>query len=837
MPETKHRILKKLLLVLVIIIPVAVGSILLFQYFNGDKVRQLIVGEINKHLAVKATVDGTEISIIRSFPYASLILSNTALQPPAELINAPGLLHAEKISLKFNLINIITGRYSIHSIAIHNASLTIYEDQHGGNNYNIWKKTSNTGNESVKFNIQRLTLTSSKVYYRNLLRNDDIAIAVSDMLIKGSIQQDEFLMKLKGDCYNERMIIAGEKVLPPGQASIESAVDINTLNKELDFRESKVIFAGINTQFNGNYNYGLTPTIDFKIISLTSDLKNLLAVAPERAVKALSDYDINGRIKAEGTLKGPVTRISSLAVTTTFDITGGKFDYTSKKFALKDINTSGTFTYKGLANSEVLNLTTFAGNIKTGKLKGSTTIRNFNNPHVNMVLSVQADASEFASLIENSELREFRGNLIADLKYNGHYKPGTRMDKNLTGQVSLMNAGFEYNKNQISNIDGLIEFNENKLHFSGLTCTIGTSDLKANGYIENLVSHLLNEEQNIHAFLNLYSGKLILEDILALVGKKTSPSLSTSMFPPHISFKVLLSVNSLTYKKLITNDITGVFMLDNDILRGSNIIINALDGSITANGLINGRYGNKARIVTKAEFKDVNITKFFYQFNEFGQNSIVSSNLKGTSNASVDFATNLYSDFSVNTETIEAIADVEIRNGELNDFEPLQALSRFLDASELRNVRFETLKNRIEITRKTVLIPRMEIKSSALDLSGYGTHTFGNDIDYHVNMLLSDVLRAKRKRNVEEVKYIEDDGYGKPRLFLKLSGPIDDPIVQYDTKAVKGKIVDDFKNEKKVFRDVIHKEFGKKDVRDNPAVNPSTGVKPVEFQIEWDETK
>ena len=328
-----------------------------------------------------------------------------------------------------------------------------------------------------------------------------------------------------------------------------------------------------------------------------------------------------------------------------------------------------------------------------------------------------------------------------------------------------------------------------------------------------------------------------LEDILGLVIEQESAAKPTGMFPPHISFNALLSVNSLTYKKLATQNISGNFSLSDEILRGTGISIKALGGQITADGLINGKYSNKAQIVTKANFKGVDITQLFYQFNEFGQNSLVSSNIKGKADASINFATSLYSDFSVNTESVEAIADVEIRNGELNNFEPLQALSKFLDAKELRNVKFQTLNNRIEISHKTVLIPNMQIKSSALDLAGYGTHTFGNDIDYHVNMLLTDVLRAKQKSKKVADQYIEDDGYGKPRLFLKMTGPISDPLVQYDSKAVKNKIIDDFRNEKQVFKEVIQKEFGKKKSETTSTTGNATKKESTEFQIEWDELK
>lgn len=837
MPKVDIKSLKILLAIAGSLLLATVLLIFLVQYLNGERIKNLLVSELNKHLTVEVSVVKADVSLFKSFPFASLILSNTAMKPPKELSDAPGLIHAENIALKFNLISLITGKYTIRSIKIHNASLTIYEDEFGKNNFNIWKSTPGSKNQSVSFNVQRLTLTSSKIYYKNLKRHDDLVIAVDEMILKGSMQQEQFLLKVTGDCYTERMIISNEELLKPAKISMESEVDINTRNEELDFHEASINYSNIEVLFNGKYNYGSKPYIDLQISSLKSKIGQILVIVPEEMSKVIKNYNPEGEITLNGSIKGPADGFSKIKISSTFQLGKGSVDYSEKKLTIHDIEAKGTFHYGGAENSEVLTISHFNGKVKSGKFKGNTIIKSFSNPDVNLDLSIQADISDFASLLESKYLSDLKGIVIADIKYNGAYKTGSRIDKQTTGQATFTGFSFVYNNTNISNLNGTAEFRDNKVYFDGLTCNIGTSDLKANGYIENISNYIFHEEKNIHASLNLFSDKLILDDILGLAIEQAPTAKSTSMFPPHISFNALLSVNSLTYKKLSTQNISGNFSLSDEILRGTGISINALGGQITADGLINGRYGNKAQIVTKANFKGVDITQLFYQFSEFGQNSLVSSNIKGNADASVNFATSLYSDFSVNIESVEAIGEVVIRNGELNDFEPLQALSKFLDAKELRNIKFQTLKNRIEISHKTVLIPNMQIKSSALDLAGYGTHTFGNDIDYHVNMLLSDVLRAKQKNRKEIDQYIEDDGYGKPRLFLKMTGPINDPLVQYDSRAVKNKIIDDFKNEKQVFKEVIQKEFGKKKTEPNPATGNASNKESTEFQIEWDELK
>lgn len=837
MAEGKRKILKRILILLLILIITGGTAIFSIQYFKGDRINQMLVSELNKHLATEVSSGGMEISLFKSFPYASVIFRNIEMKAPAGFSEAPGLINAREIIFRFNIISFITGHYTIHSISIDNASITFYEDGFGRTNYDVIKKNGNTGKGNVDFDIQKLTITSSKVYFKNLRRNDDIAIAVSRMQLKGSMQDEQFTLKLKGDLFNERLILSGETIVPAGPATAESVIDINTTSEILDFKKSNLIYSEIPVEFQGKYAYGDNASIDFLITSLRSDIGKIMHVIPAWVSEIFKPYNPAGDINFKGSIKGPAGNPVAWTISASGEVSNGRLSYTENKLDLTGIESEIGFYYAGKETYETLNLKSFSGNIGSGRFKGNAVIRNFSKPVGTLFLNINTDLNELKNLIENDYVKDPVGKLIADINYKGPFEGSDRIDKSISGEATFTDAGFQYSKQQVSELNGSVKFREDKLVFDGLTSRIGETDLKANGYINNLVSSFLGDKQNIHASLTIYSEKLKLEDILGLVEPSGSKTASTSIFPPNITFTALLSVDKLTYKKLNTNSITGSFSLQDDILRGRDISIKALGGNITADGLINGRYGNKAQIVSRAVFRGVDINQMFYQFNDFGQTSLISSNLKGTADASVDFATTLFSDFTVNTESIEAIADVEIREGELNDFEPLQALSMFLDAKELRNVKFATLRNRIEITRKTVLIPKMEIQSSAMNLIGYGTHTFGNDIDYHVNMLLSDVLRAKKKKHDAVEQFVEDDGYGKPRLFLKLSGPIDDPVVKYDTKAVGRKIADDFKNEKKVFKDVIRQEFGRKTTEPEKDPKKAGDKQSPEFQIEWDEIK
>lgn len=837
MRQIFKRNLTKIIVWLSVVAVITSACFILVGYFSADKIKSLITGELNKHLLVETNISAINISMFRSFPDASVVLRDVTMKSPTNLSDAPGLISAERIDLNFNLINLLTGNYKIRSINIENARVELFTDATGANNYRIWKQVPGSSTGAVNFDFSRITLKSSVLSYFDSSRGNDVIVNIDNSVIKGSLLSENIKLKFKGDIYCQQLIIGKQNILPPAAASIETVLDINTSVELLNFHEAFLSYGGVPVEFQGKYYYGDKPIIDLMITSLKAEVSQINTLLPPSVQKEIFDYKPAGKLSLKGTLKGPADDWRTIRTSLSFILDDGHLSYPLKPFEIKSLAAGGTFYYGGAPGTEMLNVNTFRGTLKTGKLQGKLTTRRFKDPLVTLTIKLNANLTELSPLIQNSDFTEFNGNVSADINLEDYALNSAVSTMKMSGNASFADAGFLYKMNKISNLNGGLSLKNQRILCDGLTCTIGKSDFEANGYLDGLATTSDNKSHPVYASLNLNSDKLILEDILALVKKQNGSNTDTGLFPPDISFDISLNVGSLIHKNLITQNINGRFQLSQNVLRGTDVMISAFGGKISASGIINGRYGNKTRIITTASLMNVDINQLFYQFNDFGQKGIVSNNLKGTANAKVDFATYLKPDYTVDIKSVEAIAEIEIRNGELNEFQPLQALSRFLDASELKNVKFATLTNQIEIMHETVVIPRMEINSSVLNLEGYGTHTFGNDIDYHTNMLLSDVIKSGKKKRIVSDEYIEDDGLGKPRLFLKFSGPISDPVVQYDTRAVKKKITDDLRNEKQVLRETFQQEFGIKKPSEQTTVSKKSSKDQPAFRIEWDETK
>jgi hypothetical protein len=212
-------------------------------------------------------------------------------------------------------------------------------------------------------------------------------------------------------------------------------------------------------------------------------------------------------------------------------------------------------------------------------------------------------------------------------------------------------------------------------------------------------------------------------------------------------------------------------------------------------------------VVSSFKLNGIYLDSVFYVFENFYQDFIQDKHLKGQAYADVELEMVLNEQLHLIASTLISDISATIKNGELNNFEPLKKLNKYIDDESLSKLRFADLKNEIHIENKTIYIPQMDIKSNATDIRLSGTHTFDQHIDYRVVA----PLRGKKKMDPDEAfGAVEDDGSGKPKIFLKITGTTDKYEVSLDKDAVKKKIAGDLKKEVQELKDAFKQKGIKK---------------------------
>ena len=135
-------------------------------------------------------------------------------------------------------------------------------------------------------------------------------------------------------------------------------------------------------------------------------------------------------------------------------------------------------------------------------------------------------------------------------------------------------------------------------------------------------------------------------------------------------------------------------------------------------------------------------------------------------------------------------------------------------------------------------MPQMDVRSSAADLTVNGRHGFDNDYEYHVKILLSEILSRKIPKprpNTTEFGAVKDDGLGRTSLLLRIEDNGDNVKVAYDVKAAGSQVRNQIKKEKQSLRTILNEEYGLYKNDTSAARKPAaTGTR--RFRVTWEET-
>jgi len=134
------------------------------------------------------------------------------------------------------------------------------------------------------------------------------------------------------------------------------------------------------------------------------------------------------------------------------------------------------------------------------------------------------------------------------------------------------------------------------------------------------------------------------------------------------------------------------------------------------------------------------------------------------------------------------------------------------------------------------MIPSMEINSSAFNISLSGEQNFSGDFEYHLSVLLSDILSTKARSSgsyISEFGRVEDDGLGRTILFLKLEKEDYGTKVSYDVKKLSEEIKVSLHEEKQTLKTILNEEYG---WYNNDSLVNKAGSSSRRFRITWEET-
>ncbi len=808
-PKSAYKIVVKIFLIAMasIIALLAAAILLLFVYEND--IKQVILGELNKNLKaeVKIKPENIRLTIIKTFPDCSIQFEDVLIMEALPIKKRDTLLFAHQLNLHFNVMNIWNKKYDIEKIKLKDAYANLQVFKNGSNNYTFWNSNSAAqNNDSVKFSLNLVNIENCLLRYKNKQQVFKTDLQINSLRLKGNFSSDDYQLESVANIDIKQMVQNKTGFLI--EKNLLFDVDLQVKGKVYTINQAKLNLNQLAIELKGNFIYqDSLQQINMAFDAPDLDIQSALSLLPEKHKGRINDYKSKGNFYAKGNLQYQTN--GNYAINSSFGIKNGEITYQANDITVNQVFVDGNFLLSQSKSS--IDLRSISMNLLNDKLSGQLRLSDFSKPEIQCKLNASFNLANLQKFWPIDTISSIQGQMDLALEANGLLEDFQK--QNISGNNHInIDAGIKALQLQLKADDKMYEVisasvsvKDQDIEVHDLQLKRGQSDLTLNGKLPGLLSSLSHSSEPFIIEGSLNSNVILMEDFLPK--DNTQAANENPLIPSNIEFKLDASIQKFVFGKFEAKNIRGDIECKNQKIFVNDVKFESSEGDVELNAFADNSKGH-IEVVMQSSFSGINIQKMFSSFNNFGQNTLMDKNIKGIANANIDFSGTWSNKLEVNEKSIQTTCELNIDRGELIDFKPLESLSNYVAVDELKHIKFSSLQSKIEIKNRLITIPQTNIKNSALNINFWGTQTFDFDIDYHIQLLISDYLNKKRKNKDDEFGPVENDPSNKRSAFILMTGNLDNPIIKYDKKGLKQKIKADIKMEKQNIKQIFKEEFG-----------------------------
>lgn len=832
-----RKAFKRIAIVLLVVLALIIAAAALTASLFEDRVGRMLTKAINEQLSTQLQIQEFDLSIITTFPNVAANFKGVGLEDARE----GQLLEAEELSFRFGLWSLFGSNIKVRSVVLSNGALYIHYDKKGKANYDIFKP-SDEDSESNKMQISLETarLRQVECIYENEATGQTLSSLVKEANFSGQFSSEKFAMNSQADLEMRFLDMEGQRYLAGNQLHYDARINVDLKEGVYKMEEAFLTLDDNTFKIDGVVESWKTGTyFDLYAVNDKGSLGSILSLLPQEAYPVMSQFNSSGNFQFNVFIKGQSNAKQNPEIRAEFSLNDGTISSPLLQDPLKDVRFKALFSNGKFRDnsSSLFKLEDFTGYFNRERIEMRLEINNLDDPHIDFFLDGALPLKSVYGLLDNPKIKAGTGEIeIQALTLKGRYQDMIKtntIDRALAkGIIEFDDAGLTINEEKMLIDRGQLVLDGNQLAVKDLKIEGAGSDIAFEGTAFNVVPVFFADSLNsqgveLEFSAQLHSDNLDLDRLMSLAAlsqeEQAAPepvkdSLKVEQSRQRESSTRFLkgsfnaSVDRFNYQKIDGQAFKGALEFDNGMMSVKGQL-QAMEGSFDLDSRT--YFEAEPYMVAKLDCKAINVTEFFRQTDNFGQEVLQDKNLKGKLDSKMAIYAFWDAEGHFLMDKLRVLAGIGIHDGELIQMPMLDRFSTFVKLKDLQHVKFTDLENYLEIRKEKLYIPVMFIRSNALNLTLSGEHSFTNDLKYNIKVNAGQVIADRLKRHDNALSPRPAKQKGWFNLYYQISGNLEN----YEVKSAKKSIKSDFELSeirKREIRRALEEEFGYVQMIDEP---------------------
>ena len=818
--------IKKVLIVLAVVVGLALlgfAGLIGYLLWNEEALKERFLVTVNEQLTVPLETDEIDIDFWSQFPDLSLRLDHVFIEDPLRLESGDTLLYFESSFAQFELFSVLSGETVIRRITLENGQVNLRWQEDGLTNFDILKDDSSDPESYM--DLQGLQVKNTKVSLSGDGKNPwHIPFVAREFNLKGVLDAERF------------DAMASWEILVP-EWNNQSVQIKGSMNFQTNSEEDRIVVhdgqLNVNSwelSINGEIENG---SGHWKAQADNLDMSSVIPLLPQSLLPDPNTITVNGSMDL--TLEAQVLP-SGTRIIGQGDWKNGTFNASNGWIMGEEVSAHIDFDNGSPDETEpsLLRISEFAFLSNHSSLKGNLTLTHLSAPSVKGHVSINGtnNVMDLFQWLEYPTWHGSKGSIEGSIDWDNTFSSMDEFsDKGLWGgnwhgKVDVKNAYLQVEGAAKPTLvpEATMELDGQDLIVSQASIGTGTTFGQVHGSIKNFFN-----DQRQHFDMVINGSEWVADDIYQWEIWEGDFTGSSDDEAFEDTYAVALKVNNLRM-----GDVTATNLSGN--IRGEGLHAVSEDFRLAySNGQIAGKFewlptaNDHSQLGFNGTVEHIDLRELMVSMDNFQQEMITADQLGGIISARIELVAPFNANNDFLSQEMSAIIDFQIDNGRIQHFEPLMALSRFVEVEDLQDVRFNSLKNILTIENEIVHIPEMRVENNVLGLKIAGKHRLDDYLDFRLELQIRDLMgnSKKTKSKVIDEYIVETSSKGPVWIPIKMVGSSDDLKFTLDKKAltqdVKSSLKSDWERQGEELKDILKKPTEKPSVPEN------------KYQFEWSE--
>ena len=757
------KYIKRFFLGVLILLILSGGTIFVLITFYKKELTSLLIDNLKTNYGLTLKVADIRVSFFDNWPHASMQLKDVFVASDLNGKSEP-ILKAGSLALSFNMKKMLQKEFVVKYISMSNGEVLLIKNADGSKNFEFKKQVHDTSlHTGVSFEVNKISLQNVRFKFLNKQKEQRISINFMDLAIRLKQYSDGIEANLKGKTLVDGLLFNAKngEFLKNTRTFLD--LDLNYIYETKTicvYPPSYVEIEGHAYTITSLINLGEKQRLALQIGSKKIKYERVAALLTPKIRKVLGNFEVKRPIDAKivlvvnlGQKEDPVILAEVKGENCDLTIGKSKIPYSELYFTgkIRSLDSTGQ---RGDPEHGSIIFESLKGKVYDFPFTASVRVTNLVQPSISIEAGLLIEAHKIP--FEVSKNFVLKGSALARVNYSG---PANRLNKNeflespmvLNADVTFKNLSYkEVERPYVYTLNGRANLNNHDLRFDNLLVKMNIAQAVVKGKAEGFVPYLFGFSKGFKASVTAKTELLDLnplfvenKETMKNDGKKNKQSGAKKMDQNQFEFTVNLFAKRLIFRKIEANTASVDIYYKGNSLNIKSASLNTCDGKILAKATVL----DFSKVTADVSVQNVNVNKLFDQFENFGQQAIVSNNLKGNITVDAKFKTELDEKMNLKPESMVCDAKLKLVDGHLINYEPIQSLSNFLFRNrDFNDVSFSELNETFKLRGYEMQIEELEIGSNILNLYVVdGLYNFKGESN--INILIPWSNLKKRGKN------------------------------------------------------------------------------------------